>query len=342
MTTLKTTRQLLVIFATGAVLSACGNGGSSGGTPITANNQTDQANDKNTITEVEAVKITTESAPVVAGSALKSMLLSDFSANAVDSAVNITLDQNQDIANMATGIVITMQPIGCLNGGLFTLQASLESTGEDIQINFSDNLNMSFQTDFEQCNQGFASLDGAVSINFTAIINELLATNNFDLNTQVNINQLTIQQQGYYPFVINGQLNYQVSSSDGETVVTDVTTSDMYYAADNAYQVLEYATHKSVYLPTGAYEYSIYSRYVDQMIEGSLIEYQTIEPLRGVGFSVPASGKLLVFGGADSMEINVLNTDWIELLIDYGNDGVIDETMLTTWSDLALNSLSGY
>lgn len=343
MTMLKTTSHLLVIAVASAVLAACGSGGSqSSGTPITANNQTDQGDDKVNAADLPAIDITPENAQLVAGSALKSMLLSDISANAIDSAVTITRDQNAELADMATGIVITMQPMACLYEGSFTIQASLESTGDDIQIDFADNLNLSFDTTFDQCNQGMGNIDGSLSIDFTAVVNELLAYNNFDLDTQVSIDQLTIQQTGYYPFVINGDLNYHVSSPDGVNVVTEVSATDMYYAADNSYQVLEYETYKSVYLPTGEYEYTIYTKYVDQMIENSLIEYQTIEPLRGVGFSVPASGKLLVFGGSDSMEINVVNTESIELVIDYGNDGVVDDIMYTTWNDLALSSLTSY
>lgn len=340
MSTLKTAGQMLAFAVSSSFLVACGNGGSkTAGAPIGPDNTSPpQPNPK--VEHAAPVNISSQSAKVVAGSTLKALLMSDISSSAIDNAVNVTREQNSQLADIATGVVITMAPVACLYQGNFTLEASLVSTGENIQIDFAKDLEMSFATRFNQCDQGSAKFHGEISINFTAVLNELLAKNNFTIDTQVEINELTVQQAGYYPFVINGGLNYYVTSPDGVNVVTEVTASDMYYSADNSYQVIEYDTYKSVHLPTGEYEYTIYSRYVDQMIEGSLIEYQTLEPLRGVGFSVPASGKLRVYGGNDSMQINVLNTQSIELAIDYGNDGSVDEIQHSTWYDLAVSHLT--
>lgn len=341
MSTLKTAGQLVALAVTGSLLAACGNGGSqSSGTAITANNQYTPTYEKSSASDVTPVIINDDNAKFVAGSALKAMLLSDISASAVDSAVGITREQNSEIADMATGIVINMQPVNCLYGGNFTLQASLESTGDTIQLNLAEDISMTFNTTFNQCNQGMATMNGSLDMSFVAIINDLMATNNYTIDAQIGIDQLTIQQAGFTPFVINGDLSYMVSNTEGDMMLTEVNAEDMYYAADTSYQVLEYSSFKSVHLPTGAYEYSINSSYVDYIIEDSLIRYETIEPLTGVGFTVPTGGKLAVYGANDTMIVNVIDGQSIELVIDYGNDGVTDAIMYSTWTDLALEFLA--
>lgn len=334
MNTFKAVGQLLAVAVAGSQLIACGNGGSSSNSGEYAT-----VNEKTPAVQASAVSITPENANVVASSALKSVLLSDMSASAIGNAVNVSQQQNTQIANMATGVVISLRPVNCLNHGSFTLQASLESTGENIQVNMADNLNMTFNTQFNDCNQGSATLDGKLDINFIAVINELIESNNITIDSTIGIEQLTVTQAGYNPFVVNGAVNYKVSSPDGALMITEVNATDMYYAADNSYQVIEFDSYKAVDLPSAAYEYNFYGRFVDFEVENSLIEYQTLEPLTGVGFTVPSGGSIAVYGAQSTQYIDVIDNQYVELSMDYNNDGVIDEIITSTWQELALNYL---
>ena len=344
MCTLKTAGQLFLFAVVSPWLVACGKGAKSSaesnGTAIAPGNHYSATNNKPSTTDANAVVINDENVKYVAGSALKAMLLSDISSNSVGNAVDITRNQNSELANLPTGLVIKMQPVNCLYGGNFALQGTLDSVDGAIQIDLAKDLKMMFQTSFNQCNQGVVSMNGTLNISFTAIVNQLVNTNSFTLNSIVSVDQLTIQQAGLTPFVINGSMHYNISTKDGVKMVTEVSGQDMYYAADTSYTVLEFDSYKTENLSTGNYEYTINSRFVDYLVDNSLIEYKTIEPLKGVGFSVPTSGKIAVFGAKDTVTINVLNSESIELSVDYGNDNTTDAIIYSTWYELVLGFLS--
>lgn len=326
-----------------AVLAGCDAGGAnSSGAAISVNDAIQQPTNQTPSKPglADSVELTTDNARTVASSTLKAALLSDISTRAVSNTLNLTQMQNAQISDLATGVVVTMQPVNCLNGGSYNFRASLESNGEAIQIDFAKNVDVTLRTSFTQCDQGFLALDGSVALTFNAVVNDWLAQNNFTLNAQTHIDQLTITQSGYAPFVANGYLNLAVYNPDAETTVLEVTTNDIYYASENTYLVLDYESHTEIHLPTGDYQLSVYSRFVDEHNNGRMIEYQTIEPLRGNGLAAPNGGKFMVFGSEDSMEITVTPLQTVELAIDYGNDQTVDEIQSFTWNDLALDDLT--
>ncbi len=303
-------------------------------TPIT------QVYNKTNSKNLSPISLNSENFNAVASSTLKAVLLSDFSTTAVDTNVAIIREQNQQIVDMATGVVITMLPVKCLYDGDVGVAASLTSTGQNIQINFDETLAMTFNTSFSHCNQGYMALNGVLDIEFNAALNQLLTMQNYNITSQVKVNQLAITFSGFLPFVINGQLNYQVESQDGITIYTDIYAQDLYYAADTSYQTLEFQSHKWVNSQTGEYQINMVSKFVDFTLNDTLIEYETLKPLQGVGYSVPVSGVIKVNGGSDNLIIDILDGTSVKLLLDYGADNIIDEVQYTTWYDLALRQLS--
>ncbi len=351
MNTMNSARQGLMLALTSACLAACGTGGSSTSsstgtpqyTPLTIEAQHNAQPQNTSIsknTGIPAVEITPDNMEAVAGATLKAMVLSDISANALNQSVRATQQQPITEQDIPTGVVIKMRPVNCYESGQFSIEASMESITNDLQLDLASDLAMSIGADFNQCDQGGIKLDGEITLDFTALLNNLMSSNNFSLETEARVKRLMVTQQDHPPFIVSGDFQYDVYSPDGTRMITKASAnSNLYYTGESSYQIFEYTSEKIVNLQTLDYEYDVTSSFDNQLMPGSRIDYQTVSPIKGNGFSTPHSGEINIYGANQTIYLKVLNSDVVEMHVDYQNDNVVDGVYYSTWNQLGLGGL---
>lgn len=333
-------RNALLIAIAGSVLAGCGSDGTS---KSSSNRVAGTDYQPVTKTQQPPLKIDQHNTHAVASSTLKSILLSDASSNALDQAVYATHEQSASVpaGEIATGIVLNVRPIACIYGGTFTIGLSIKNGNGDYQLDFNEPMNMQFTTEFDACDQGANKLTGSLMVDFTALIDDLANSQGYDFEAVLNINNLSVEQQGFYPFTFDGKMSYEVSTEDGNWVTTRITADHTLYTADISYQFTEFESIKLVNQSTAEYQYSIFGELADDYLPDSRIRYHTLEPLTGQGFTLPSGGQVAVEGINETLFIDVLNDHDILLSLDLDNNGIIDHQSQSTWQELVLDDLQG-
>lgn len=334
-------RNALLIAIASCALASCG----SGGTSKSSSNRVAGTDYKPvTQTKQTLLEIDQDNTHAVASSTLKSILLSDASSNALNQAVQVTHEQSENLptSDIATGVILSFNPIACIFGGTFTIGINFENQDSEFQVDFNSPLNMEFTTSFDNCDQGMSKLSGAVVVDFSALLDEVGGDQGYEFAAILNINDLKVDQNGFFPFTFDGQMSYEVATEDGNWVTTRLTANNTLYTADISYQFTEFESIKLVNQSTAEYEYSIFGELADDYIPDSLVRYHTLQPLTGQGFTLPNSGQVAVEGVDETLFIRVLNDHDILLSLDLGNNGIIDHESQSTWQELVLDDLQGW
>lgn len=334
-------RNALLIAIASCALASCGSGGTSKSSTNRIAGTDYQPIEKS---KQPLLKIDQNNTQAVASSALKSILLSDASSNALDQAVHVTQEQSETLptSEVATGIVLSFNPIACVFGGTFTMGLNIENGDNEFQVDLDKPLKASFTTDFDNCDQGVSKLSGAVVVDFTTMLDDLVGNQGYQFAAVLNIDNLHVEQQGFYPFTFDGQMSYEVNTEDGNWVTTRIKADHTLYTADISYQFTEFESIKLVNQSTAEYQYSIFGELADDYVPDSMMRYHTIQPLTGQGFTLPSGGEVAVEGIDETLYIRVLNDHDILLSLDMGNDGIIDQESQSTWQELVLDDLQGW
>lgn len=274
----------------------------------------------------------------MASATLKAVLLTDTSSSVLGRSATISRD-NTDILEAATGIIISLDPIPCNGGGSVQIEGEISNTdpNSDLLLNFENSLNWHFNTYFDSCVQVGSRLTGAVEVLFNTNINELLNSVQYTFKSTMIVNDLLMEESNMAPVMVKGTYDYEVRNLDGIHVNTIIFTEDTFYANDTDYQSLNYLLDKTVNNETQEYEFSISSTFSASFLDSAFVEYETLTPLRGTGFSYPNSGQIAVRGVDSTIYITSMANEVVFLELDLGSDGSIDESDYSTWGDLVID-----
>ena len=331
--------RYLSISALSVLCAACDNGTSKSSSNFSSTSNTENIGDQPK-TNLRPVVIDESNVKSISSAALKSALLSDFSNTAIDTAVAVTRNKNEKLADMATAVVVNLNDIPCAEQGNMTINAIISDQSDPVQLDFENPLTMNFQTLFNGCNQGIATLTGDFLLIFEMLFEELFNYNQYNFEAYAVTNNLTVEQAGFLPYDISGEFYYRISSSDGENSTTEMTAESLYYYADDNYEFSSFESTKDVVKSTGYYVYSMMGELIVQGDDPQVVRYSTIEPMTGTGYTLPVSGILSVEGLNESLLIYILADQTINLFLDLENDGSFDVVTQSTWQELVLNQIS--
>jgi hypothetical protein len=328
----KPVTRALVLLTVALMATACGKGTSKSSSGQYVPEPKDEPVD------LAPIELSSSNYTQVASQSLKSLLLNDAGSNALGQSVTVATEQSGDVADMVTGIVLTLAPYPCVLGGNFNLRATLNNNNNSAQLDLNQPLHVNFDASFNDCKLDSNGLDGGVSMQFDANIGQLLSGRMYNLSAHVDVQSLSVEQLHLPDFIFEGLFDYKVTSNDGVTVDMEVKSTNSAYFADQSYQLLEFDLHKSVNNVTQAYSYSISSEFTDSVNPNASVAYETQEPLTGTGFAPPTAGRLAVYGNNGTLFIHALRNQYILLQLDLGNDGIIDNQYNTSWEELVFNS----
>jgi hypothetical protein len=270
----------------------------------------------------------------VAGQTLKSLLLNEASANALNKSVVVTTDRiNPFSQDSVTGLVITVTPFPCSNAGTLKGTLSLNNANGDLVLDPSKDMIGTLSAEFDACDQGGFGLDGEID----GTLNGNVSKNNFGSN--LNVTGLAVRQPNLPEFVFNGEFNYNAASDDFVSVRIDISSYYSLFFADDAYTQFDLTMSKIVNNTTGDYSYQISSEFTDSIYPDAYVSYQTLQPLVGNGFSLPSDGELAVQGSNGTVYIHPQSDGGLLLQLDLDDDGTIDDVIESTWEELVLKPL---
>lgn len=331
----KPVTRALILLTLALMTTACGKGTSkSSSNPYAPESKDPKPLENN----LDPVELDSNNYTLVASQSLKSLLLNDAGSNALSQSVTVTTGQNSEIADMVTGVVITLAPYPCILGGDFNLRATVNNANNNTQLDLNSPLRVAFDARFNACQLDSNGLDGDVSMTFDTNLGQLLGGPMFNLNAHVDVQGLSVEQLHLPDFVFDGTFDYKVANNDGINVTMEVSSRNSVYFADQSYQLFEFDLLKSVNNLTQTYSYSISSEFTDSVNPNAYVAYETQVPLTGIGFAPPTAGRLVVFGSNGKILIHALRNQDILLQLDLGDDGVIDNQYNTTWEELVFNS----
>lgn len=333
------TIKLLAALIAGSLLAACGSGTSKSSADSAGSEGNSDTTQKQPEVDLAPVEITRSNYSQVASQSLKSLLLNDAGANALNRSVTVTGTHQGELANVATGIVLELD-YPCFDGGNLKFRADVKDSNGDAQINFGDQVTANFHTTFERCVQTGSELHGQVVLDMEGNLGEWLNGGSYSVSANVATDDLLVKQVNMPTFNFEGDFTYNVSSADGVSVVTEMTSSNSYYIADMDYQMLDFHVVKEVDNNTGAYSYHLNSEFTDFYNQNTMVQYRTIEALTGEGFALPSAGSLMISGLDSNIMVYVEENEVLRLELDLDNDGTVDEESYTNWNDLVLNAFN--
>jgi hypothetical protein len=313
------------------LVTACG----SGGTSKSSNNQTSAPPTHSPVdNNLQQVTLTQDNFTDVASQSLKSLLLNEAGTNALNKSIVITTDRVNPFAqDSVTGIVLTIAPFPCSNAGTIKGTLSLNNAGGGLTLDPSQDVVGTLNAEFDSCDHGGFGLDGDIN----GTLDGNVSKNNFASN--LNVNNLTVEQPNFPKFVFDGVFTYNAVSEDFVSVHIDIASRSSVYFADDAYQQFDLTMSKVVNNTTGDYSYQIASDFTDSMHPEAYVSYQTLQPLTGNGFSLPTGGQLAVQGSNGTVYVYPQNEGKLLLELDLDDDGTIDDVTESTWEELVLSSL---
>ncbi|MDH3747390.1 MAG: hypothetical protein OER97_04220 [Gammaproteobacteria bacterium] len=317
------TRQVAVLIASAAFVQLASCGGSSGGgtpppppppqpavtLPITADNAQDITADvlqaiTATIDLIEIVDVI--GLPVIAGtdSGLAKTLPSDIFTEIVPCDTGEATVTWNDADNNLT-----------------------ISTGDTFDVAFS----MCFFAD------AGATLDGASSLTNLVVTGDpfnqiapwgLAITFGFDNLSATDISG---------PAAIDGSLDLDLSSDDNVIVNLAIDTASLSVQESGITATL------SDYVLTETFDQNALTQVINtagtltsSLLEGT-VTFDTLQDFVVIGDDNPSSGQMLISDSSSSVLVTVLDNINIQLDIDLDLDGMIDETIVVSWTDLDID-----
>ncbi len=326
-------------------LSGCDNGGNSGATALSESpDKPDKATDH--VSNLPPVRLTTDNYENVAAMALQTLLISDSSLTAVDRAVNVTVPQSSRIINMASGVVVNLDSLACQTNGSYSMTGKLENSNNNILLDFNNVMRVSVVSDFKECHQGPTWLDGVFRVNFEGMISDLATPNMYDFSASVTAENLVIEQEGFYPYIMDSELSYKTSSEDGRVIMTEIAsssgTSTLYSGTvpEVPDRVDQFSFVKIVDLDTQDYRYRFDGRF-ERNVDGeeAMVEFSTVSPLTGKGYGWPTDGSLGIYGDSEIATVSVEDDGTLTIQLFSITDGRIIETVSRTWAELITTSI---
>ena len=247
-------------------------------------------------------------------------------------AVGMVMEMGSLAEGMTDVIETGAQSIPCDSGNLsvdINDQAPLEtlSTGDSVTFTFNACV----------INQGGLfpiTLNGSMTITATEVVGD--EGGPFSLVVDANFSSLTVVLGGGAA-VVDGGFTVDVSSQDGETVVSSISGERFSAFAQGGGEafsgtIADFDINQTVNETTGDFSVSVNATVSGV---GGAVTFETPTPFTGNGDSDPSQGTMIITGADDgSITLNAVDAVNVELVVDVDGDGTPEATIQTTWDVL--------
>ncbi len=326
--------SLIVSTAAFFLISACGGGG--GSAPAVSPDPSLEITSNNA---AQVAKIAYEAA-------LESQQLSDAggggffigSAQNIVSKIDGNLAASAKTGNSFSQVPIPEETVPCAVSGSKTISGEISDP-----ITPTLTAGDFFQTEYTACDEGLSEVtDGIVRIDIDAFSGDMLS--------ELFSMTMTLTLTSFQVSMFEGQSTTPIdvfTSNGGATLSVDTTNLPFVSSIINGDSLVVDSNASSESLTDFASAFTVdgnlfpspytasASGTLDSTQLAGIIRYSNLIRFEGLGSDYPGSGEFLVEGlGSSLLLVADSNVD-VRILIDLGADGTIDETINTTWAELA-------
>ncbi len=190
--------------------------------------------------------------------------------------------------------------------------------------------------DYDNCDDGVGEIiDGTLDFVVDAFTGDLITgayalTMTMDLvNFQVATAIDVSMANGDGTATLNSMLApYVEASASGNSMTTDTNGATETLSAYSSAQTIDAGLDPAPYT-------MIASGMLDSSQLSGVVAYSTPVMFEGFGNDYPNTGELLIDGGGSSALLVAINNVDVRIEIDSDGDGTVDDTIMTTWAELA-------
>ncbi len=325
---------ILISLLTALVLAACGGGGGStsigvptAGVSITTSNARPVS--AAVLDSVDTVEGSTAGVGILTGVSAVSTA-NDFNyPDFVVSQLNKLLSQELLVGGGITGVAIS-ETYSCTSGS-FTVTGNIADVNT---LTAGDTLTISFSN----CSDSGVVINGSMSMTFTQVSAGFDGFPPFTLGINVVLNNFSVNDGGYVA-TANGDMSMLLSVDASGNESMQLSGSSLSSSAGGEAELLTNYAYEMQYSSSGAYSVSLQGTLASTKIDGS-VSYTTITPFTGndfVGSGNPTAGELHITTSADGSQAWLIaQPDGVNVQIDIDTDGdgIVDDTVMTTWTEL--------
>ena len=197
-----------------------------------------------------------------------------------------------------------------------------------------------FVIDYNNCDDGFGDVtDGLVRMEVDAFTG-VLADEAFDLTATFTLGNLQIRT-GQDVMTSDGAVSATIDTTNALSLFTGVSGELMTLDRNQSSERLtEFASSMNVDISQQVPTYTrSASGTLDSTQLAGVVRYSTPVVFQGLGNDFPNAGEFLVQGAASSLRLIAENNTDVRIELDTDGDGNVDETIETTWAELAASGV---
>lgn len=314
-----------------SALAACGGGGGDGLTSVTSPGPTLVLDSNNAM---QVAKVSYESA-------LTSGELGSLSGDGLFvgnepgglAKIDKAIAGAAKTGNGQSFVPIPAETTPCATSGTFTVSG-------DIADPFTPTLSPGdfFEIDYSACDEGLGDvIDGGMRLDINSFSGDFLGQL-FEMSVTLTLN--TFQVTSFEEVLTsNGDATVSLNTLNAPAVSTSLRGNSMRVDTNAASELLtNYASSITLDAGLAPAPFTISaSGTLDSTQLGGIIGYSTPVVFTGFDSEYPSSGEFLVSGAGSKLRLIAIDNVNVVIELDTNDDGVVDETLQTTWAELGVS-----
>jgi hypothetical protein len=233
------------------------------------------------------------------------------------------------IGSSSANATITEVIEECPLGGTITTNANIANQ-QSLTLTPGD----SFDIFYEICNDGFSVIDGSLFYEVDAFSGDLL-TSLYSLTMTATFTDFQVATDEDQ-LVSNGDITVRIDTLQFPNIEAQVSGNSL--TVDGSVSAMVMTNFSSLHTQNGAMNPSPYTQTsfgtLNSTLLSGVISYSTPVEFEGSDVDYPSSGEFLVTGSNSSVRLTAIDSVDVRVDIDIDGDGIIDETVNTTWAEL--------
>lgn len=186
---------------------------------------------------------------------------------------------------------------------------------------------------FNDCNDGFSVVDGTMSITIRSFSGDFVG-GSVSFEVTVTLTAFSVTELGVTS-TANGDITIGMNLPNTGPMTMTISSQNLTIAEGASSATLaNFSLSQTIDPITGTYSLTVSGRVSSSAFEGA-VDFTTGVTLQGIGQDSAYVGEIVITGDAGaSIRVVILDGEFIRLDIDLNGDGVTDEVVDTTWSEL--------